>query len=108
QMISRLQTELGKTIGLRGLFVEPTVTGFAQTLTPQSRMAPRSNLVPVRRDGNSALCFWCTRRAERCNMLGIWHPGWTPTYRSTALQPMVFVAGEKALNTIPDIAAHYL
>ncbi|EGH35319.1 amino acid adenylation, partial [Pseudomonas syringae pv. japonica str. M301072] len=37
QMISRLQTVLGKTISLRGLFVEPTVAGFAQTLTPQSR-----------------------------------------------------------------------
>ncbi|WP_436262651.1 phosphopantetheine-binding protein, partial [Pseudomonas syringae] len=44
QMISRLQTVLGKTISLRGLFVEPTVAGFAQTLTPQSRTAPRSNL----------------------------------------------------------------
>ncbi|MEQ4341334.1 amino acid adenylation domain-containing protein, partial [Pseudomonas syringae] len=108
QMISRLQTELGKTIGLRGLFVEPTVTGFAQTLTPQSRTAPRSNLVPVRRDGNQRPLFLvhpAGGEVQYVRDLGPWLDADIPVY---GLAANGFFAGEKTLSTIPDIAAHYL
>ncbi|WP_259639514.1 thioesterase domain-containing protein, partial [Pseudomonas syringae] len=108
QMISRLQTELGKTIGLRGLFVEPTVTGFAQTLTPQSRMAPRSNLVPVRRDGNQRPLFLvhpAGGEVQYARDLAPWLDADIPVY---GLAANGFFAGEKTLSTIPDIAAHYL
>ncbi|WP_246765826.1 thioesterase domain-containing protein, partial [Pseudomonas syringae] len=108
QMISRLQTELGKTIGLRGLFVEPTVAGFAQTLTPQSRTAPRSNLVPVRRDGNQRPLFLvhpAGGEVQYVRDLGPWLDADIPVY---GLAANGFFAGEKTLSTIPDIAAHYL
>ncbi|WP_346400002.1 amino acid adenylation domain-containing protein, partial [Pseudomonas syringae] len=108
QMISRLQTVLGKTISLRGLFVEPTVAGFAQTLTPQSRTAPRSNLVPVRRDGNQRPLFLvhpAGGEVQYARDLAPWLDADIPVY---GLAANGFVAGEKALNTIPDIAAHYL
>ncbi|WP_309475906.1 non-ribosomal peptide synthetase [Pseudomonas sp. B21-028] len=108
QMISRLQKVLDKTIALRDLFVEPTVAGFAQALAPQSRTATRSNVVPIRRNGSQRPLFLvhpAGGEVQYARDLAPWLNAEIPVYGIAANG---FFAGEKTLNTIPDIAANYL
>jgi amino acid adenylation domain-containing protein/FkbM family methyltransferase len=109
QLLSKLRTELGVEVGLRELFLAPTLHRFAEVVGQRRDSQRYSNLVPIRPEGSGRPLF-------------LVHPGGLGSLRYAhdiarhldpdvpiyGLAPRGLVDGEDVLQAVEDMAENYL
>ncbi|MGP0173587.1 amino acid adenylation domain-containing protein [Pseudomonas sp. NCHU5208] len=108
QMASRLRKVLGKPVAVRDLFVEPTLAGFARTLSGEAGQGQASNLVPVRPRGERRPLFLVHPlggEVQYAYDLAAALPDSLPVY---GLAASGLKADESVLSDVPAMASRYL
>ena len=108
ELIARVQRKLNSEVGLRELFVQPTLAGFAAAVSAGRSTKWPSNLVALRPEGSVAPLFAVHEAGGTVDYVRTLAQHLDPAVPVYGLEASGFMADEVALRSVPDMAVRYV
>ncbi len=110
QVFARIEKEIGRKLPLATLFQAPTISQLAAILEDSNRspLTGWPSLIPIQPTGSRKPLFWSTVREGMCLLYQAVSKYLAPEYPLYGLQSQGLDGESEPLQSIEDMATHYL